>query len=125
MTIMITIITYFRINRLRLQNTLNCKWYTVLWSLISVRDLDCRTVNARASYAAGRELESQRPAKSYIALQTVRHRFNIYASSCVALALCCLGAMTRRWALPTRYTLRRNTESIMKGLVFGCGVVIS
>jgi len=26
-------------------------------------------------------------AKSYTALQTVRHRFNIYASSCVALAL--------------------------------------
>jgi len=29
------------------------------------------------------------PAKSYTALQTVRHRFKIYAS--------CLGAMTRRW----------------------------
>jgi len=27
------------------------------------------------------------PAKSYTALQTVRHRFNIYADSCVALAL--------------------------------------
>jgi len=26
-------------------------------------------------------------AKSYPALQTVRHRFNIYASSCVASAL--------------------------------------
>jgi len=25
--------------------------------------------------------------KSYTALQTVRHRFNIYAGSCVALAL--------------------------------------
>jgi len=27
--------------------------------------------------------------------------------------------MTRRWAPQTRYTLRRNTASIMKGLVFG------
>jgi len=27
------------------------------------------------------------PAKSYTALQTVRHRFNIYASNCVAVAL--------------------------------------
>jgi len=27
--------------------------------------------------------------------------------------------MTRRWAPPTRYTLRRNTASIMKGLVLG------
>jgi len=27
-------------------------------------------------------------ATSYTAFQTVRHRFNIYASSCVALALC-------------------------------------
>jgi len=33
--------------------------------------------------------------------------------------LCCLGAMTRRWAPQTHYTLRRNTASIMKGLVFG------
>jgi len=29
----------------------------------------------------GREFESQRPAKSYTVLQTVRQRFNIYASS--------------------------------------------
>jgi len=28
------------------------------------------------------------PAKSCTALQTVRHRFNIYAGSCVALTLC-------------------------------------
>jgi len=28
-----------------------------------------------------------RPTKSYTALQTVRHRFNIYAGSCFALAL--------------------------------------
>jgi len=40
-----------------------------------------------ASCAGGREFESQRPAKSDAALQTIRHRFNIYASSCVALAL--------------------------------------
>jgi len=49
------------------------------------------TANARASCAGGPEFES-RPTKSYTALQTVRHRFNIYASSC------CLAAMTRRWA---------------------------
>ena len=28
------------------------------------------------------------------------------------------GAMTRRWALQTRYTLRRNTASIMKDLIW-------
>jgi len=28
------------------------------------------------------------PAKSYTALQTYRHRFNVYARNCVALALC-------------------------------------
>jgi len=27
------------------------------------------------------------PAKSYTALQTIRHRFNIYSSTCFALAL--------------------------------------
>jgi len=58
------------------------------------------------------------PAKSYTALQTVRHRFKIYASSCVAF-----GATTRRWAPPTRYTLRHNTASIMKGLVFWFGLL--
>jgi len=39
------------------------------------------------SCAGGREFVSQRPAKSYTALQTVRHRFNINAGSCVALAM--------------------------------------
>jgi len=33
------------------------------------------------------EFESQRTAKSYTALQTAHHRFNIYAVSFVALAL--------------------------------------
>jgi len=37
--------------------------------------------------------------------------FEPFASSCVALAL------WRRWAPPTRYTLRRNTASLLKGLV--------
>ena len=32
--------------------------------------------------------------------------------------LCYPGAMTRRWAPPTRYTLRRNTASIMKDLIW-------
>jgi len=57
-------------------------------------------------------IESQRPAKSYIVLQTVRHRFNIYASSCVALA------HDAEISTATRYTLRRNTASIMKGLIW-------
>jgi len=35
-----------------------------------------------------RDFESPNgPVKLYTALQTVRHRFNIYASSCVVLAL--------------------------------------
>jgi len=36
-----------------------------------------------------REVDSSNPrlVKSFTALQTVRHRFNIYASSCVALTL--------------------------------------
>jgi len=49
--------------------------YQVFWAI------------ARAACAEGRELVSQRLAKSYTALQAVRHRFNIYAGSCVALAL--------------------------------------
>ena len=32
------------------------------------------------------------------------------------MMLCCLGAMTRRWATPTRYTFRRITAS-MKYLI--------
>jgi len=50
----------------------------------------------------------------FASLQTVHHRFNIYASSCVALAL---WRGNGQWAPQTRYTLRRNTASIMKGLV--------
>jgi len=45
------------------------------------------TVDAHASCAQGRELESQRLAKSYTALQTVGHRFNNYTSSCVTFTL--------------------------------------
>jgi len=52
-------------------------------------------------------------------LHTVRHRFNIYSSSCVDLALWCAN-----WVPPTRYTLRRNTASnvffffdLMKGFM--------
>jgi len=43
--------------------------------------------NARAWCSEGREFVSQRPAKSYTALQTVHHCFNIYVRSCVALTL--------------------------------------
>jgi len=47
-------------------------------------------------------------------LQTVRHRFNIYAGSRrVALAL------SRRWAPQTRYTLRRNTAEYNERFGFG------
>jgi len=53
-----------------------------------------------------------RSAKFYTALQSVRYRFNIYAGSCVALA-----TMMWRWAPQTRYTLRRYTVSIVKGLI--------
>ena len=31
---------------------------------------------------------------------------------------CCMGSMTRRWAPLTRYTLRRNTASITKDLIW-------
>jgi len=45
-------------------------------------------------------------------LRPFRHRFNIYAGSCVVLAHDAV------MAPQTRYTLRRNTASIMKGLGF-------
>jgi len=50
------------------------------------------------------------PAKSYTALQTVRHCFNIYASNCVALAL---WRRVGHRKLVTRF----GVTSIMKGLV--------
>jgi len=53
------------------------------------------------------------PAKSYTALQTVRHCFNIYESSYVALALW-RGVGHR--TLVTLFGV--NTARIMKGLVF-------
>jgi len=42
--------------------------------------------NARASWSGGLELKS-RTGQILQALQTVRHRFDIYTSSCVALVL--------------------------------------
>jgi len=53
---------------------------------VSKIDVKNWTVYVCASCEGGRKFESQRPAKSYTALQTVRHRFNIYGGSCVALA---------------------------------------
>jgi len=48
-------------------------------------------------------------ASSYTALQTVRHRFNIYASKCVALAL---------WRGDGhRKLVRRYSASIIKSLI--------
>ena len=39
------------------------------------------------------------------------------AATFLRMELCCPGAMTRRWAPPTRYTLRRIAASIMKDLI--------
>ena len=50
------------------------------------------------------------PVKSDKVLPTARHRCNISSKGSVLPA----GAMTQRWAPQTRYTLRRNTASIMK-----------
>jgi len=50
--------------------------------------LDGRRDNTHASYAKVWSLSSG-TVKFYTALQTVRHRLNIYTSSCAALALWC------------------------------------
>jgi len=49
--------------------------------------MDDRTINARVSCAGGLEFKSPRTTQMYTAIQAVRHHFNIYASSCAALAL--------------------------------------
>jgi len=75
--------------------------------------LESQTINVSASV---REIWSSnpRPSKSYAALQTARHHFNIYASTIVHVL---------PWRYVTDghrqlvYTLRRNTASIIKGLV--------
>jgi len=54
----------------------------------SQKIIKIESINARVLCLGGREFTSQRPARSYAALQTVRHRFNIYAGTSVALALC-------------------------------------
>jgi len=56
-----------------------CNFIAIFAALSSValKSEQALTVNARASCAGGREFKSQRPAKSYTALQTVRYRFNI------------------------------------------------
>ena len=41
-----------------------------------------------------------------------------FAATFLRKELCCPGAMTRRWAPPTRYTLRRNPASIIKDLIW-------
>jgi len=56
------------------------------------------------------------PAETYTPLQPVLHRFNIYASSCVALVLSCRGDKPRE--LVTRFgIIQRENEEF--GLVFG------
>ena len=55
------------------------------------------------------------PVKMDAVLPMARHRCDIFFKrSCVAQ-----GAMTRRWVPQTRYTLWRNTASIMKDMI-GC-----
>ena len=39
------------------------------------------------------------------------------AATFLGKELCCQGAMTRKWVPQTRYTLRRNTASIIKDLI--------
>ena len=57
-------------------------------------------------------VKSDKSVKSDTVLPTARQRCDILRKE-----LCCPGAMTRRWAPPTRYMLRRNTASIMKDLI--------
>ena len=52
------------------------------------------------------------PVKSDTVLPTTRHRCNISKEAVLPI-----GAMTRRWASPTRCILRRNAASIMKNLI--------
>ena len=54
------------------------------------------------------------PVKSNTMLPTTRHRCDIFSKEVVLPT----GATTRKWALQTRYTLRHNTASMMKDLVF-------
>jgi len=62
-----------------------------------------------ATCAKGQEFESQRQAKSYTAQQRLAT-----ASTSTQVAVL-PWSMSRRWTPQTRYTLRRNTASIMKG----------
>jgi len=54
----------------------------------------------RLPRAGGREFVSQKPVKSYAVLQTVRHRFNIYAGTAVLP-----WRYDTEMGTPTRYTL--------------------
>ena len=54
-----------------------------------------------------------RPVKLNTLLPTVRHLCDIFSKGAVLPA----GAMTERWAPQTRYTLRRNTASIMRDFI--------
>ena len=55
------------------------------------------------------------PTAQEIVLSSSRNSVVLYPF--LRKELCCPGAMTRRWAPPTRYTLRRNPASIMKDLI--------
>ena len=54
-----------------------------------------------------------RPVKSATVLLAARNLRDISSKGAVLLA----GAMMRKWAPPTRYTLQRITASIMKELI--------
>ena len=60
-----------------------------------------------------------RSVKSDTGLPTARHRRNISSKEAVLYAR----SMTRRCAPQTRYTLRRNTASIIKDLITSNGVI--
>ena len=57
-----------------------------------------------------------RPPASY--LQFKYYQRLATAATFLRKELCCPGAMTRRWAPPTRYTLRRYAASIIKDLIW-------
>ena len=67
--------------------------------------------NAFVCEAGGLRFKS-RASQFGHSVATARNRCNI-----VRKGLCCPDATTRRWAPQTRYTLQRNTASIMKDLI--------
>jgi len=65
----------------------------------------CKRYAIASTFTQVVEVSNPEPAKSYPALQTVHHNFNLRR----------LGAITQSWTPQTRYTLRHIMGSIMKG----------